>query len=108
MAVVEQIAGRQTAAHLRYLEGGASLIADVAEGSIPLIQEKQLWLAIAGSDVPCIHLGIHVAVDKDYVRPAIVRQIHKGIAPANIRRSGRGNSRRSRDIGEGHGAVVAI
>src|SRR5579863_9347103 len=83
-AVVEQIAEGRAAADLGDANGGASQFADVAKGSVVLVQEQEFGLAIAGADIERVHLRVDVAVHHKKIRPSIVIEIEKCGAPTNV------------------------
>src|SRR6266436_6928487 len=83
-------------------------MADVLERTVALIFEEQHRLAIFGADIRGVHLRIDVAIDHEKIRPAIVLPIDEAIAPADVRRGGRRDSRVVGVVIEIHVAIVTI
>src|SRR5579864_4094126 len=91
-AVIKKIAYGEAAAHLLSLQCGAHLRADIAEGSVMLVQEQEFWLEISGCASNAVYLRIHMAVYKEKILPAIIGEIYKSVAPADIALRAAGNS----------------
>src|SRR5271168_4396635 len=51
VAIVEQVADRQSAAHLRDLNRGSGEFTCVAESTVVLIEIEELWLSKSGTDI---------------------------------------------------------
>src|SRR5258708_3317143 len=83
-------------------------MADVLERTVALILEEQHRLAIFGADVRGIDLRIYVAIDHEKIRPPVVLPIDEAIAPADVRRGARRDSRVVGVVVEVHVAIVAI
>ncbi len=101
-SVVEKIAHRQSAAHLRNLKRVANQLADVPESSVSLIDEQKLRLQVAGGPVRAVHLRIHVSVDQKEILPAIIVEVDKSVAPAHVALRAPGNARSDRGVSEVH------
>ena len=107
-AIVEKIADRHASAHLRNLDGIACFFADVLESSIAEILEEKFGLEIMQIGAHLIDLGIDMAIDDEDVLPAVVVEVDKGIAPADISARAAADAGRADDIGKVHVAVVAV
>src|ERR1035438_8652978 len=83
-SVVEEITHSKAAAHLRNLNRGASLPADVLECSVALIHEQTFRLEKFGRHMSTVHLWIHMPVDQKEILPTIIVEIDKGLSPAHI------------------------
>src|SRR6202012_438026 len=108
VAVVEQVANRKPAAHLRDLYRGSGEFTGVAEGPVVLIKIKQLRLSKSGTDIFDIHLRVNMAIDEDQVRPPIVVYIEEGVSPAHVGCGSAGYPRRAGNVGKVKATVVTV
>ena len=108
MAIVEQVANRQSAAHLRDLYRGSGEFTCVAEGTVVLIEIEELRLSKSGADVLSIHLWVDMPIDEDQVRPTIVVYIEEGVSPAHVGCGSAGDTRRAGNVGKVESTVVTV
>src|SRR5208282_935071 len=106
LPVVEKIAHRHPATHLRDLNRISNHLAGVPESSVALIDKQQLRLQVFGGSVSPVDLRIDVSVDQKEIFPSAIRKVDKGIAPAHIALRAAGNPRRDRSIVEVHPDVT--
>src|ERR1700757_2762642 len=108
LAVVEKIAHCEAAAHLRDLKRVSSQLADIPEGSVPLVDEQEFRLHVFGGSVRAVHLGIHVPVDQEEILPAVVVEVDKSVSPPHIALRASGNTGSNRRVGEVYRSIIAI
>src|ERR1700719_2962327 len=83
-AVVEEITDGNAAAYLGNFQCRTGEVADVLEGTIALIEVQELGFHIFRAADDGVDLRVDVTINLQEVQPAIIVEIEKRIAPADI------------------------
>lgn len=83
-AVVEEITDRYAAAYLGNFQRRTDELADVLEGAIALIEVQELGLHVLRAGDNGVDLRVDVTIDLQEVQPAIVIEVEKRVAPADV------------------------
>src|ERR1700719_2826314 len=83
-AVVEEITDGYAAAYLGNFQCRTGKLADVLEGVIALIEVQELGFHVLRAADDGVDLRIDVTIDLQKVQPAIIIEIEKRIAPADV------------------------
>src|SRR5262249_45318143 len=84
ISIVVQISERHTAARALNLQPSSGNLCHVLESPVAQASVKQIALAIRCRQSLSTRLGIHMSIRNKDVRPAIVVEIEKSSAPAQI------------------------
>src|ERR1700722_16815316 len=82
--VVEEIADGYAAPYMGNFQCRADEFADVLEGAIALIEVQQLVLQVFRAFNNGADLRVDLTIDLQKVQPAIVIEVEKRVAPANV------------------------
>src|ERR1700688_2503960 len=83
-AVVEEITDGYAAAYLGNFQCRTDELADVLEGAIALIEVQELGLHVLRAADNGVDLRVDVTIDLQEVQPAVIIEIEKRVAPANV------------------------
>ena len=106
-AIIPQIADRQTARRTYGRDRGPRGRGNIREGSVAIVVIQNPGLLEIAAEMLAIYFRVDVAVDEEQIRPAVVVEIEKRDAPAEVLRV-EPESRGKGFIVEGAVAIVVV
>src|SRR6266851_1471246 len=106
-AIIPQIADRQTARRTCCRDRGTRGRGNIREGSVAIVVIENPGLLEVAAEMLAIHFGVDVAVGEEQIGPAVVVEIEKRNAPAEVLRV-EPESRGKGFVVEGAVAIVVV